>query len=144
MLVKQATQEDIPRILEMYKAGLEETGRDDWRESFLIKKITTCLHLAPCLLLVINGKIQGMMGLTIVRLSHNGDASLADYILYIEPKFRSIKTLGALVKSAQEFADSHDMPLRVDFIVKEDLAKRVRLLTMHGFKVNTVSGAYNE
>lgn len=142
MLVRQATAADIPYILDLYKKGLDELGQE-WKESLLLKKIVNSYQLAPCFLLEIDGIIRGMAGLTAVTTSHNGVASLDDYMFYVEPDSRNIKTLNALVSKAKEFAMLHDIPLRVNFSVKDDLKTRERLLKMNGFEVRSVMGVYH-
>lgn len=143
MLVRKATPNDIPEILEMYKLGLEENDMSDYKEELLLKKVVNSFHLAPCFILVIDGKIVGMAGMTAVTSSHSGVASLADYMFYIYPDSRDIKSLGALVESIKDFAKSHSLPIRLEFIVNNDEALRRRVLEMHGFKPSALVGIYN-
>jgi len=142
-MIRKATPYDFDVVMSLYKKGLEEIGITDYKESYLLNKVVVSYHLAPCFLVVINDSIVGIAGLTIVHNSHNGDASLADYMFYIEPEHRNIKTLGALVKSAQEFADSHKLPLRIDFAVNGDEETRKRLMKMNNFDVKSIVGIYN-
>ena len=142
MLVRRAKQQDLPAILRLYKKGLVEVD-EKYLESLLVKKIVDSFLLAPCFLLEIDGRIQGMAGFTTVTIAHNGVASLADYMFYVEPEHRSMKTLGALVDAAKEFAREHEMPIRVDFISQNDEELRKRLLTRHGFTVALVVGVFD-
>lgn len=143
MTIRQSTPADFPYILALYKKGLEDVGLTDWKESLLLKKIVNSFHLAPCFLLVNDDKIVGMAGFTTVISSHNGVASLSDYMFYVEPEFRNHKTLSKLVKAAKDFADKHAMPLKLEFISKNDTKLRERVMRLHGFKDIAVIGVYN-
>ena len=144
MIVRQAEQGDMPYIMGLYKNGLEELGETKFVESCMVNKIVTSRQLAPCFLLVIDGIIRGMLGLTITRSSHNGDAMLNEYMFYIQPEFRGLKHLSALVNKSKEFALSNQLPIKFDFVNQAPLEVRKRLLTMHGFRVYSVTGVYND
>lgn len=143
-MIRKATPKDIPEILELYRKGLEELGQKNIKESHILNKVVISYHLAPCFLLEIDDIIVGIAGLTVVTTSHNGVASLADYIFYVEPEYRSIKTLGVLVDSAKNFATENALPLRLEFISNNDEELRKRIFRLHGFKVSSVTGVYNE
>ena len=143
MIVRQATPKDIPYILALYKKGLDEIGLTDWKESLLLNKIVNSFHLAPCFLLVNDGTISGMAGFTTVTSSHNGVASLADYMFYIDPDVRNHETLSQLVQEAKDFAKQHAMPLKIEFISRNDLQLRERVMRRHGFEDFSVTGVYN-
>ena len=118
-MIRKATPCDFVQILALYKAGLDEIG-EDWKESFLVRKIVTSYKLAPSFVLEIDGKIQGFAGFTIVTASHNGQKVMAEYMFYIRPEFRGDKSLLSLVQAAQDFAKENDFPLRVEFIINND------------------------
>lgn len=140
-VVRVATSSDIPRILDLYKKGLEEIGLE-YSESLLLKKIINSYHLAPCFVLE-EDEIVGMAGFTVVTTSHNGDARLADYMFYVLPEHRNIKSLGRLVSAAKDFAKEHDLPLRLEFISQNDEELKKRVLKMHGFEVVCIVGEYH-
>jgi hypothetical protein len=142
-MLRQATTKDIDDILPLYKAGLEELGLTDWKESLLVKKIINSFALAPCFLLVIDDKICGMAGFTLCITSHNGVATLSDYMFYVLPEYRNIKNLGGLVEEAKQFATVKNFPIKLEFICNNDEKLRKRVLEMHGFKVFSVTGVYN-
>lgn len=143
MQVRKATKEDIPKVINLYKSGLIEAG-EPYKENAIVKKVVSSYLIAPCFLLVIDDTICGMAGLTVITSSHSGDAMLGDYIFYVEPKYRNIKTLGALVNACKDFAVAHSLPLRVDFKCHNMPAKRERLLRYFGFNIHSVVGVYNE
>lgn len=142
-MIRQGDKSDIKEIVELYKAGLEEMGYTDWKESLLIKKVIESFILAPCFLLVNDGKVAGMAGLTLVTISHSGVVSLADYMFFIEKDSRNIKNLNALVGEVKEFATKNDFPLRLEFISKDDEKAKERLLRMNGFEIGGVIGVFN-
>ncbi len=141
--IRQATPRDIPFILELYKDGLKELGETDIKEPLLLKKVVNSYHLAPCFLLIINGIIRGMAGFTVGTSSHNGVASMMDYMFYVQEEYRSLKNLSALVKSAKDFASKKMMPIKLEFLTNNDEKLRARLLKMHGFRVFSICGLYN-
>lgn len=141
-MIRQAETEDLGRVIELYRAGLTELGLK-YSDSMTANKVVTSFYLAPCFLLVIDDIIRGIAGMTVVTTSHNGDASLADYMFYIEPEHRSLRTLNTLVNEVKAFADEKNLPLRLEFIVNDDEELRKRLLSMNGLKVQSVVGVYN-
>ena len=136
--IKIATGEDLHDIIELYQKGLEELG-EPFKYELLVKKVTESYILAPCFLVVFNDKIVGMAGFTLVTTSHSGVASLADYMFFVEKEHRNIKTLDTLMKAIKEFAMSHDLQVRVDFLTGS-LKARKRLLARYGFKVSSLVG----
>jgi hypothetical protein len=143
-MIRKATKDDFHSILELYRKGLEELGETNIVESMLLKKVVNSYQLAPCFLLVINDNIAGMAGFTTATTSHNGVASLVDYMFYVEPEHRNIKNLGDLVQSAKEFAIEHALPIRLEFVTNNDEETRKRLFKLHGFEPSAVVGFYNK
>lgn len=137
-MVRKAQPKDFGLILELYKKGLDELGLE-YKESLLVKKIVNSWHLAPCFLI----EDYGVAGFTTVTSSHDGKARLADYMFYVEPEHRNIKTLGRLVEAAKDFAKEQDMPLRLEFLAQDNAELRARVLKIHGFDVVCVVGEYN-
>lgn len=137
-LVKQAKPSEFGVVLDLYKKGLEEIGFE-YVESLLVKKIVNSWHLAPCFLM----GDYGMAGFTTVISSHDGKARLADYMFYVEPEHRNIKTLGRLVEAAKDFAKDQNMPLRLEFLSHNDEQLKKRVLKIHGFDVVAIVGEYN-
>lgn len=142
-MIRQATSSDIKDILRLYKAGLNELGYTDWKESLLVKKITESFVLAPCFLIENDGIISGMAGLTLVITSHNGVATLCDYMIYIDKDIRNIKILGGLMDEIKRFADSQNLPVKLEFICNNDEEVRKRLYKRNGFTPRSVTGYYN-
>ena len=87
-MIRKATPQDFPYILDLYMKGLEELG-EHYLESMCLKKVVLSYHLAPCFLLVDCDNIIGIAGLTTVTSSHNGDATLSDYMFYVLPEHRN-------------------------------------------------------
>lgn len=143
MLVRNACfPQDVVDVFSLYTAGLKELGKE-YKEDLALNKIVNSYHLAPCFLLVIDDKICGMAGFTAVSSSHSGDASLADYMFYVQPEHRNMESLNALTKAVKDFASAHNLPVRLEFIVTNDEAVKRRLLKRHGFRVDAIIGVYN-
>lgn len=143
-MIRQAKQSDIPKILEMYKLGLEELGETVFNESMMLDKVLSSYHLAPCYLLIKNGIIIGMAGLTIETSPWNGDATLSEYMFYVYPEHRNIKNLSGLVNKCKGFAASLDVPLRLEFATEVNEKIRTRLFRMHGFDICAIVGMYEK
>lgn len=143
-MIRQATPKDIPYILELYHDGLAEMGETNIVEALLLSKIVSAFHLAPCFLLVKDGKVVGMMGLTVITSSHNGDASLIDYMFSIQKEYRNMRNLSAFIKEAKVFAKENNLPLKIESLASDDEEVRKRLFRMHGFRVLSVTGIYKE
>lgn len=142
-MIRKATPSDIPYVLELYTKGLNEIGYDNIKESYLLNKVITSYHLAPCFLLEVEDEIVGMAGLTVYIQPWSGEATLNDYIFYMKPEHRNTRNLGGLVDNCKEFAKEKGIPLRVNFIVNNDEDLRKRVLKKHGFEVKSVLGEYN-
>lgn len=141
MVIRIATGEDLEDIISLYERGLKELN-EPYKHELLIKKVTESYILAPCFLVVINDKIVGMAGFTLVTTSHSGVASLADYMFFIEKEHRNIKTLDALMKQIKEFAMTHNLQIRLDFLVDRSVGVKKRLFERYGFNVNSIVGVY--
>lgn len=142
-MIRQANSDDMKEILRLYKAGLDELGME-WKEDCIVKKITESFCLAPCFLVEIDGKLVGMAGFTLAITSHDGVATLCDYMFYVDPDYRNIKTLGGLVEEAKQFAIVHKLPLKLEFICDGgDYPLRARMFRRHGLQVYSVTGGLN-
>ena len=142
-MIEKAHSTDIPKIIGFYKKALDEMGID-YLESLVSKTVTDSFFIAPCFLLKIDGIIRGITGMTITYSPWSGNATLSDYIFYIEPEYRDKDNLGGLVKNCKEFADEIGVPLQVNFVVNDDEELRKRVLRKYGFKVASVVGKYND
>lgn len=142
MLIRKAETKDLDDVIKLYRAGLTELG-EKYSDSLTMNKVLTCFYLAPCFLLVIDDKICGIAGLTVITISHSGVAQLTDYMFYVLPEHRSLKTLNSLVKEVKAFAEEQNLPLRLEFISNGDEKLKERLLNMNGFKIGGVIGVYN-
>lgn len=142
-MYRKATGQDIDVILKLFKAGLDEIGIKDYKESFLVNKICCSFHLAPCFLLENHGKIVGMAALGAGTCTFTGKATLNEYMFYIEPEYRNLSNLGGLVRECKKFALEHQLPLRLSFVVNKDEKVRARMLRMYGFEPVEIAGIYN-
>lgn len=141
-MIRKASSDDIPYVLDLFKKGLEEHDIE-YHESYVLNKIIISYHQAPCFLLEEDGRICGMASLNIGILPFTGKPTLTDNMFYIEPEYRDLKRFSGLVEACKAFADDHNLPLRLDFISQNDEELRKRIFRMHGFKVSSVVGVYN-
>lgn len=140
--IRKAETKDLDDVIRLYRAGLVELG-EPYSDSLTMNKVLISFYLAPCFLLVIDDNICGIAGLTVVTSSHNGDASLSDYMFYVLPEHRSLRTLNSLVREVKAFADEKNLPLKLEFVADFDENIRKRLFEMNGFKKCNLVGVYN-
>lgn len=140
MNIRQATPKDIPYILRLYKAGLDEMGISNYTEANLLNKIVVSYQLAPCFLVEVDDKIVGMAGLTTKIESWSQKATLCEYMFYVEPQHRSLRVLGGLVKKSKDFARENNFPFRLELTLQNDEALRKRLFKMYGFEPKAIVG----
>ena len=127
--------------MRLYKEGLDELGLE-YEESLLLKKIVNSYHLAPCFLLMKGAVVVGMWGLTMGITSHDGKPIVQDYMLYIEPEHRGLKTLSKMADKVKEFADENGFIVRLEHLGRNpELSKRI--YEMNGFKPTSVIGEYH-
>lgn len=141
-MIRQATASDIPYIIALTTEAMEEMDKPVV-DSMIMAKVVNSFHLAPCFLLEKHGNIVGIAGFTVITSSWSGDATLTDYLFYVQPEHRNMNNLSGLVKNAKEFASEHDLPLRIESMTHDDEDARKRLFDMHNFKVSAVVGMYN-
>lgn len=139
----EATAEDLGRVSELYIEGLKETGADNIDPERARRHVVACFLLAPCFVMRDYDKIVGIAGLTTKNASWSGVTTLCDYMFYILPEYRGLKSLGGLVEKCKEFSREQRMPLRLEFISQNDEELRKRVFEMHGFKPVSVVGEYN-
>lgn len=142
-MIRKATNKDLPRVVELVGEGLDELGQK-YHESLLLKKVVNSFHLAPCFLLEIGGIVRGIAGFTVIKSSWDGEATLSDYLFYIEEEYRNLKNLDGLVEEAKGFADSVDLPLRIEHMVERDSKLHKRLISHFGFKLKFMVAFYND
>lgn len=142
-MIRKAENKDLDKVLELVRAGLDELGQK-YHESLLLKKVVNSFHLAPCFLLEIDGIIRGIAGFTVIKSSWDGEATLADYLFYIEPEYRNIVNLSGLVEEAKGFADTMNLPLRIEYLVSSDRKLHERLMRINGFKIESLVGYYGK
>ena len=140
-MIRQATAKDLPEVIGLVKKSLEEMG-EEVNEALITKKVVNSFHLAPCFLLVKYDIIVGMVGYTILTNSWSGDATLSDYMFYVEKEHRNIRTLSDLIEHSKAFASQNNLPLRIETIANNDEELRKRLFRMHGFNVYSVVGVF--
>lgn len=140
-MIRQALHSDLGEVFELYKAGLQELGIK-YREDLVLRKIHAAFECAPCFLLEVDDNIIGMADLHLGEDTFTGVLTLTDLLFYVEPKHRNLKRLSGLVEACKSFADKYNLPLQLNFISKDDEKLRKRLLEMHGFKVQSLTGVY--
>jgi hypothetical protein len=143
MQVRFATPKDFLYIMDMYWSMLDELGESDMNEVSMLTHVINCYKKAPCILLVDDDIICGMIGLTIVTAAHNGAGRLTEYCVYIYPRYRNLRNFSLLVEKSKEFAKNLSLPLQCSFVSESSEKVKRKLLKILGFEIISLTGVYN-
>lgn len=134
MIIRYATPEDYIYIMAMYEAGLRDIG-EYMVEEVALAHVVNQMKKVPCVLLCDGDIICGMIGLQLIRNSHNCDARLSEYMVYLYPRYRNLKNLSLLVDEVKELASAVKMPLTFFQATDAPILVKARLARMNGFTV---------
>lgn len=142
MITRYAEYDELPEIVRLTQKGFKEHNEKTEPER-LIDLVYSSYARAPCVVLEHGGEIIGFWGLMSVVPKWNKEQELADYMLYIVPEFRSLKTVKLLTKAVTDTADRYGLKLRLNYIFNTDNYRaHIRLFERVGFKVRGVLGVH--
>lgn len=111
--VRYAEHSDLPQVLVMYMAALKEL-----KSSILEPDLEKCADevlfswsQAPCILIEKLGEIVGFAGLKTVIPAYTKQNVISEYMLFVWPKYRSIKVAKMLSDECQKVSDRFGIPL---------------------------------
>lgn len=145
MKTRYAMREDLPEVLEMYLAGLEEI-----KESIVPINAQKCADVvlgswlrAPCILLEKNNEIIGFAGLCSYLPAYSDAVVLREYLFYIKPGMRGVKAAKALSDAAQAAADELKLPLFMSHMVFDlSVPLKEKFLKKWGYDVISLEVRY--
>lgn len=138
MKIRYADEADLPIVLELYWAGLQEI-KDHIAPPDLERcadEVLFSWSQAPCVLAEKAGEIIGFAGLKTVVPPHSKTAVLAEYMVYVKPESRSSGALKMLSDEVQKISREAKIPLSMKLMVPvASLVTRAKLLKRWGYKV---------
>lgn len=87
-----------------------------------------------------DGKIVGSLGLEIVPYWFADDLILADLWFFVRPSNRATRAAMGLLKTARQYADANQMPIRLSVFNGIDVERKDKLFERAGFP--RVGGVY--
>lgn len=139
--VRYAEKEDLPEVYVMYLEALRETGRR-YNDAKALDYVLLCWSQAPTILLEKEQQIIGVAGLSTSTTPYGYDVSLTDYVIYVRPEYRSIKTWEALTKAIQGVSDRFQIPFIGDNLISGDIKAQERLIRRAGAKPIAIKAIY--
>lgn len=150
MKTRYAMREDLPEVLEMYLAGLEEIK--DRIPPYIPAKCADVVFeswlRAPCVVLEreesgSEAEIIGFAGLTTYVPAYSDQVILREYLFYIAPEYRSIKAAKALSNAVQATADELGLPLYMSHMVFDlSVPLKEKFLKKWGYDVISLEVRY--
>ena len=144
MMTRVAEKDDLPEVYVMYLAGLVEL-KEGFNETDALDFMLLCWAKAPCVLLVENDTIIGFAGLTTASPQYDKKRIfLRDYMFYIQPPFRGIRSWRELCNGVQAVSDKFKLPFVGDHRLQGSIKFHERLIRMAGATPRSIISVYGE
>lgn len=143
--VRYADEEDLPQVVRMYITALHEIDGDKYKLNLVKcgRLVWESFVKAPCILLEKSKEIIGFCGLRTGVLEYCDDAYISEYMFYIKPEYRSMKTARVLSKSAQSVADKFKLPMYFTHLIGDKPVEvREDFLNRWGYKPVAINCIY--
>lgn len=113
MNTRFATRGDLPEVLDMYMAALDEIRHEilEPDEAACARLVVHSFQTAPCVLLENDGEIAGFAGLKVTTAPYTIKRQLSEYMFYVKPAFRSMKAITALSEACKRVSDAMRLPV---------------------------------
>lgn len=113
MLIRYAEYAELPLVLDMYMAALDEI-----KEVILSPDLLSCArvvlrswHTAPCIIAEKDGEIIGFAGLKKTVAPYTTQAQISDYCIYVKPEHRGVKVIKLLSDACKDVSEKLGLPL---------------------------------
>ena len=144
LITRYADKEDLPEVYVMYLQGLADINAQRVNEEKALNNVLLNWAVAPCVLLIKDDEIVGFAGLTTLVSSFSDVVILKDYMFYIQPAHRGIRSWRTLCKAVQDVADKYNMPFIGEHLLSGDSKHHERLIKMAGAKPIAIQSMYGE
>jgi GNAT superfamily N-acetyltransferase len=141
-----AQREDLPRICELVKMGVEELPVHyyDVDDSVLADTVYKSWLMAPCFTVVVEGKIVGCASCDLGSMPWAKDVYLTTNMVYVLPEYRNNRIIKELYKNITKYADLQGILYLDNFVSNADkIDGRARLARLHKLDVVGVSIMHN-
>ncbi len=136
-MIYAATREDLPTIVDMALRIPDELGFEKLPPKDPIKVTRQIFERwleAPIFVYKEDGRILGMVGVTVDEMWWSTEKVLTDYVFYILPEHRSLKVMNALVGAVRDFAKLNKLPVITTFMSSDRTPAKEAIFKKKGFK----------
>lgn len=138
---RYAEKDDLPEVYVLYLQSLKELD-EKYDEKKALDFMLSCWAKAPCVLLLKEREIIGFAGLNTYTPAYNDEVYLREYMFYIRPEFRGVKSWRSLGKAVQETADKFKLTFIGEHRLTGDIKHHQRLIRMAGAKPKAIISVY--
>lgn len=140
---RYAEKDDLPLVYSMYIAALTER-ECKINENKAMGHVLFCWSQAPCVLLLKDEEIIGFAGLKTIAIPFNDVVVLGDYMFYIVPKSRGIKSWRTLCKAVQDVSDKFKLAFVGEHLLNTDIKIHLKMIDLAGAKPKAILSVYGD
>lgn len=134
-IIKMAIEADIPK--EHGFSSLPKVNIAKVSEFFYDK-----FAEAPIFIYVENGSIVGFVGVQVESPWWSDQKVVNDYIIYVDPEYRSLKVFNALVGAMRDFAKLNKMPVISHFMSNDRTETKKVLFEKQDYQISGFIATY--
>lgn len=133
MITRWADIDDLPYVFVLYIQALRELDMPHDEQKAMMY-VMECYNHAPCVLLEADGDIVGFAGLRTVDKPWGGGVHLEEYMFYVLPQRRGMKSWRMLCKAVQDVSDRFQLPFYGRHMLQSDIKTHERMIKAAGAK----------
>jgi hypothetical protein len=138
---RYADKNDLPQIYVMYLDALKERG-EEYDEQRSLDYMLLSWSQAPCVLLCKGSDIIGFAGLYTYKPAHNHKVYLREYMFYIMPENRGVKSWRSLCRGVQDVSREFNLPFVGEHRLTGSIKHHERLIRMAGATPKAIISVY--
>jgi len=140
-MIRYATQEELPQVVELVKMGAEELGFDVYPPT-LADSIYRSYMLAPQLIYIEDDKIVCVASLTLGSHPWSQVPYLTTNMVFVLKKHRKPAIITEIYNYIKKYANLQRISYYDTFIGTDKIDGRLRLLRSHGLEQTGISMKY--
>lgn len=141
---RYAEKDDLPSVYVMYLEALKELN-EPHDEKDALEFMFYCWSKAPCIILEDGANIVGFAGLNVYAPAYDRKRlELREYMFYVSPSYRGIKSWRVLSKAVQKTADKFNLTFVGEHRLTGSIKHHERLIRMAGAKPKAIISVYGE
>lgn len=142
-MISIATKEDLPRVVELVKAGIEELHFNyPVQDNVLADSVYRSFMLAPCFLVRDGNDIVGVASLTLGNFPWSQKPYLTSNMVYVLPSNRSYSIVRRLYDYIINYAKLQGISYLDNFMGNDKIDGRLRLAQSKGLEQTGISIKY--